>query len=135
MWHSCKLISIGVFFIDWFLFSIQIVLFRLQIDDFKLQFPHFSLKLYDSNIRLIRCLTWSQTTKINYLSKWLVLHIFCFVDDNQNWYGKFTIVFAMQCLTINERNNMIGCRMWPNLITRLCLLPKLFNKMCFVFHA
>ena len=23
----------------------------------------------------------------------------------------------------------------PNLITRLCLLPKLFNNMCFVFHA
>ena len=24
---------------------------------------------------------------------------------------------------------------WPNFITRLCLLPKLLNKMCFVFHA
>ena len=24
---------------------------------------------------------------------------------------------------------------WPNLITRLCFLPKLFNKVCFVFHA
>ena len=24
---------------------------------------------------------------------------------------------------------------WPNFITRWCLLPKLFNKMCFVFHA
>ena len=24
---------------------------------------------------------------------------------------------------------------WPNFITRLCLLPKLFSKMCFVFHA
>ena len=24
---------------------------------------------------------------------------------------------------------------WPNLITGLCLLPKLFNNMCFVFHA
>ena len=23
---------------------------------------------------------------------------------------------------------------WPNFITRLCLLPKLFNIMCFVFH-
>ena len=24
---------------------------------------------------------------------------------------------------------------WPNFITRLCLLPKLFSKMCFMFHA
>ena len=24
---------------------------------------------------------------------------------------------------------------WPNLITRLCLLRKLFNDMCFEFHA
>ena len=24
---------------------------------------------------------------------------------------------------------------WSNFITRLCLLPKLFNEMCFVFHA
>ena len=24
---------------------------------------------------------------------------------------------------------------YPNFITRLCLLPKLFNNMCFVFHA
>ena len=24
---------------------------------------------------------------------------------------------------------------WPYFITRLCLLPKLFNKMCFVFYA
>ena len=24
---------------------------------------------------------------------------------------------------------------WPNIITRLCLLPKLFSKMCFMFHA
>ena len=24
---------------------------------------------------------------------------------------------------------------WPNFITRWCLVPKLFNKMCFVFHA
>ena len=24
---------------------------------------------------------------------------------------------------------------WPNFITRLCLLPKLFNKMCFVLYA
>ena len=23
----------------------------------------------------------------------------------------------------------------PNFITRLCLLPKLFSKLCFVFHA
>ena len=24
---------------------------------------------------------------------------------------------------------------WPYFITRLCLLPKIFNKMCFVFQA
>ena len=24
---------------------------------------------------------------------------------------------------------------WPNFIARLCLLPKLFSKMCFMFHA
>ena len=24
---------------------------------------------------------------------------------------------------------------WPNFITTLCLLPKLFNNMCFVFYA
>ena len=24
---------------------------------------------------------------------------------------------------------------WPNFIARLCLLLKLFSKMCFVFHA
>ena len=24
---------------------------------------------------------------------------------------------------------------WPNFITRLCLLPKLFSKMCFVFDS
>ena len=24
---------------------------------------------------------------------------------------------------------------WPNFTTRLCLLPKFFYKMCFVFHA
>ena len=24
---------------------------------------------------------------------------------------------------------------WPNFFTRLCLLPNLFNKMCFVIHA
>ena len=24
---------------------------------------------------------------------------------------------------------------WPNFITRLCLLPKLFSEICFVFHA
>ena len=24
---------------------------------------------------------------------------------------------------------------WPNFITRLCLLPKVFSKMCFLFHA
>ena len=24
---------------------------------------------------------------------------------------------------------------WPKFITRLCLLPKLFSEMCFVFHA
>ena len=24
---------------------------------------------------------------------------------------------------------------WPNFIARLCLLPKLFNNKCFVFHA
>ena len=23
----------------------------------------------------------------------------------------------------------------PNFITRLCLVPELFSKMCFVFHA
>ena len=26
-------------------------------------------------------------------------------------------------------------RNWPNFITRLCLLHKLFSKMCLVFHA
>ena len=24
---------------------------------------------------------------------------------------------------------------WPNLITRLCLLSKLFSKTCFMFHS
>ena len=24
---------------------------------------------------------------------------------------------------------------WPNFITKLCLLPKLFSKMCFVFRT
>ena len=24
---------------------------------------------------------------------------------------------------------------WPNVITRLCLLPKLFSKMCLMFHT
>ena len=24
---------------------------------------------------------------------------------------------------------------WPNFITRLCLVPTLFSKMCFVFHG
>ena len=36
----------------------------------------------------------------------------------------FLIIFSLQC-----------CINWPNVITRLCLLLKLFSNTRFVFHA
>ena len=35
-----------------------------------------------------------------------------------------------------DKKNILQCYInWPNFITRLCLVPKLFSKMCFVIDA